>query len=219
MSWGFASPDLNLRRTKVVQWLPFDQVIAVQEWVPSLSLELTPDDYLRQLRERFPKQESVAWVFYASWLYLDRLDQVQGGYDDRVQALNQSEKLLRDYELRCSRALRVDNQPGRPQELKLTPVSSQPKNIQDAEALTVFRRLPWPEQGVHREQVFQLLEACREDLKQVEIQRNKIDSAKATFVARQDLWMTWLLELAHSTRRFTQSQYLAPYSPPDPKDP
>lgn len=216
---GYASPDLNLQRTRLVQWIPYSQVMEVQQWVPELSVVLSPSEFYALLQQRFPERRSLAWVFYGCWLYLDRMDQVSQGYRDRLEALGVGDRLLRDYELRCNRALRVLSQPEAERELQLTDPESRPSNEVGDHDLTVLRPLPWPESGWTRSQVMELKEACHQDRQRLHQQRAQIDQARQRYDRHLDIWLSWMLEVTQATRHCSQSEALEAFSPSLPQPP
>jgi len=116
--WAYLPPDLSLRRTELVQILPYSQVARLQAWVAEQSVLLSPAEYLEKLYARFP-DHSVAWTFYASWEYLDLLEKTQQGYDQRDDDLARGEELLTSYIERCNEALRADATPAQPVPLRL----------------------------------------------------------------------------------------------------
>lgn len=211
-------PDLAYRRTQLVQLLPYQQVVELQAWVPQQSVLLSPQQYMELLRGRFP-YNSVAWTYYAGWSYLDLLEQTQQAYDERDDVLERGQALLEQYESRANDVLRLSIDPGKPRALTIQEPKSQPDLQENDEFLRVFRPLPWPENGYDREQVLQLLEACRQDLVRVQEQRRKIESARAAFVDHQELWAGWLTELVQASQKFTQAEYLKPYDDPLPMPP
>lgn len=218
---AYLPPDLSQRRTQLVQLLPFAQVTQLQAWVGQQSVLLSPSEYLEKLNGQFTDR-SVAWTFYASWEYLDLLEQTQRAYDQRDEDLEKAQSLLARYEERCNEALRGDVIPAQPLPLNLSAADTRPQIEETEEYLRVFRVLPWPENGYTRAQVQQLLEAGRADLAQVQSQRTKLEEAKKNFVGHQDLWTAWLMDVAESSQKYTQAQYLKAYDaplPPPPADP
>ena len=215
---AYLPPDLSLRRTQLVQYLPYQQVAELHEWVPQQSLQLSPDEYLNLLHQRFP-DTNVAWTFYASWSYLDLLEHTQQAYEQRKADLEHAEELLDQYENRANDVLRLEIEPATTKALTLEPAKAQPSLQQTDTLLRVFRPLPWPELGYSRSQVLQLLEACRQDRAQVEQQRAKVEVARTEFVAHQDRWMDWLSDVAQASQEFTQAEYTRPYDDPLPIPP
>lgn len=217
--WAYLPPDLSLRRTELVQILPYSQVARLQAWVAEQSVLLSPAEYLEKLYAQFP-DHSVAWTFYASWEYLDLLEKTQQGYDQRDDDLARGEELLTSYIERCNEALRADATPAQPVPLQLAVPGTRPEIEEGDDHLRIFRVLPWPERGYTRGQVLELLEAARADLNQLQTQRTRLEEAKKSFVGRQDVWTAWLTDVAESSQKFTQAQYMKPYDdllPPAPK--
>ena len=215
---AYLPPDLSQRRTELVQLLPFAQVTQLQAWVNQQSVLLSPAEYLDNLHGQFP-DKSVAWTFYAGWEYLDLLEKTQQAYEQRDDDLARAEDLLAKYEERCNESLRGDVTPAQPVPLQLAPAQSQPQIEETEDHLRVFRELPWPDRGYTRTQVQQLLEAAHADQAQVRSQRVKLEEAKKNFIGHQDVWTAWLMDMAHSSAKFTQAQYLKAYGDPLPPPP
>ena len=215
---AYLPPDLSRRRTELVQLLPFAQVTQLQAWVSQQSVLLSPAEYLDKLHAQFPDQ-SVAWTFYAGWEYLDLLEKTQQAYEQREDDLNHAEDLLAKYEERCNQALRGETTPAQPLPLNLAPAESQPQIEETEDHLRVFRVLPWPDQGYTRAQVQQLLEAAHADQEQVDSQRRKLEAARKSFIGHQDLWTAWLTDVARTSAKYTQAQYLKAYGDPLPPPP
>ncbi|MFN8609964.1 MAG: hypothetical protein U0931_20655 [Vulcanimicrobiota bacterium] len=216
--WAYLPPDLSLRRTEVVQLLAYSEVARLQSWVSQQPVLLSPAQFLERLYGQFPDR-SVAWTFYAGWEYLDLLEKTRQGYDQRNDDLGRAEDLLTAYIERCNEALRAEVTPARAAGLALAPPASRPQLEETEEHLRVFRVLPWPERGYGRAQVLELLEAARADLDLVQSQRSRLDEAKTAFAGRQDVWTAWLADVAQSTQKFTQAQYLKTYDDPLPPPP
>jgi hypothetical protein len=215
---AYLPPDLSLRRTELVQILPYAQVARLQNWVPQQSVLLSPAEYLEKLYAQFP-DHSLAWTFYASWEYLDLLEKTQQGYDQREDDLARGEELLTAYIERCNA---VEGTSAQPLPLQLASPETRPQIEESDDHLRVFRVLPWPERGYTRAQVQELLEAARADLSQVQAQQARLEEARKAFVGRQEAWTAWLTDVAESSRKFTQAQYMKPYNdllPPPPREP
>lgn len=217
-AWGYLPPDLSLRRTELVQILPYAQVAQVQAWVSEQSVLLSPSAFLEKLYAQFPDR-SLAWTFYASWEYLDLLEKTQQAYDQRDEDLGRAEDLLTGYIERCNECLRAEVTPAQASPLRIPPQDSRPKLEESEESLSVFRSLPWPERGFSRTQVLELIEAARADLALVQTQRSKLDEARRAFIGRQDIWTAWLTDVAQSSQKYTQAQYLKAYDDPLPPPP
>ena len=215
---AYLPPDLSRRRTQLVQFLPFAQVTQLQTWVSQQPVLLSPAEYLDKLRVQFP-DTSVAWTFYAGWEYLDLLEHTWQAYDQRDDDLTRGEELLTQYEERCNHALRGEVTPAQPLPLNLAAAESRPQIEETEDHLRVFRVLPWPDRGYTRAQVQQLLEAGQADLAQLHAQRARLEDAKKNFVAHQDVWTAWLMEMAQASEKFTQAQYLKAYDAPLPPPP
>ncbi|MBS2039474.1 hypothetical protein JST97_31095 [bacterium] len=215
---AYLPPDLSLRRTELVQLLPYGQVAQLQDWVAQLPVLLSPAQFQARLYEKFADR-SLAWTFYASWEYLDLLEKTQQGYDQRDDDLARAEDRLTAYIERCNESMRAEVTPAQPRGLKLDPPEGRPRLEEDEQHLRVFRPLPWPEGGYDRGQIIQLTEAARADLQQVQTQRAKLEDAKQAFVGRQDVWTAWLTDVAQSSQKYTQAQYLKPYDDPLPPAP
>lgn len=217
-AWGYLPPELSLRRTELVQILPYGQVTQLQAWVSQQPLLLSPSIFMERLYAQFPDR-SLAWTFYACWEYLDLLEKTQQAYGQRDDDLGRAEDLLTAYIERCNESLRAEVTPAQASPLQLAPADSSP-NIEEAEDhLSVLRRLPWPERGYSRSQILELIEAARADLALVQNQRSKLEDAKRAFVGRQDVWTAWLTDVAQSSQKYTQAQYLRPYDDPLPPPP
>jgi hypothetical protein len=212
------APDLNLRRTELVQLLPYHDVSQLHQWVAQQPLLLSPSQYMQRLQQRFPAT-SVAWTFYAGWSYLDLLEQTRRRYLKRADDLDNARAWLEDYERRVNVALRANLEPSPAKTLRIEEAKNQPEMSQDDEKLTVFRSLPWPEMGFDRSQVLLLLEACQQDLQRVEQQRLKLETAQEQFARQQNCWAEWLSDMAQASQKFTQSEYLKPYGDPLPLPP
>lgn len=215
---AYIPPDLNLRRTQLVQLLPYKDVADLHAWVPQQSLLLSPQAYMQLVHQRFAAT-SVAWTYYAGWCYLDLLEQTRQRYVQREDDLQHAQELLDGYEIRANDALRVDLDPQSPKTLTLSEARSQPNLEQNEEFLSVFRPLPWPELGYNRQQVLQLLDACHQDMERVEQQRLKLETARVDFANQQNLWTDWLSDMAQASQKFTQAQYQQPYGDPLPLPP
>lgn len=215
---AYIPPDLNLRRTQLVQLLPYKDVAELHAWVPQQSLLLSPQAYMQRVHQRF-SANSVAWTYYAGWCYLDLLEQTRQRYVQREDDLQHAQELLEGYEIRANDALRVDLDPSSAKILTLSEARSQPNLEQNEDFLCVFRPLPWPELGYNRQQVLQLLEACHQDMERVEQQRLKLETARVDFANQQNCWTDWLSDMAQASQKFTQAQYQQPYGDPLPLPP
>ena len=214
---AFLPPDLYLRRTQLVQLLPYSEVDKLQQWVAQQPLLLSPHDYFERLGQE-SKRTSVAWTFYAGWCYLEVLEHTLRAYDQRGRDLDDATDLLSEYQDRANDRLRVRIEPGTPRVLTLAEPKSQPTVEKTDDYLQVFRPLPWPE-SYDRAQVIELLEACRADLAQVDQQRSKLQEARARFLVHHSLWTDWLSDLAEASQKFTQAEYLQPFGDPLPLPP
>lgn len=208
MAGAYLPPELSLRRTEVVQLLPYAKVVDLRSWTDSLPLGLSPGEHLRQLGARYPDAQSLALAFYSGWLYLDRLDRVQQGYVQRQSDLNLAEKEYDSYRQRVHQAIRGFNQPAQPRTLDVGPEVRPPQLVKDESGLQFFRKLPWPEQGWSLAQLDQLLEACRQDQDRLLQQRAKLQAAWDDYRVKQDLWAGWLSELHQRSVNFTGGQML-----------
>lgn len=216
---AYLPPDLAQRRTQIVQMLPYTDVAALHTWVDQLPVELSPQEYLQRLNARFPATpRSVAWVFYAGWTYLDRLDLTQQAYVLRLRDLDTARAHLLAYEKRTTSTLRTEVEPGTPAELQLAAPDSAPKNDTSDAGLHVFRLLPWPERFT-REDRLRLLQAGRADMEIAKTQSAKIEGARKQFALNQDRWALWLSQIAGASTKWTAGQYLAPYGPGMPEPP
>lgn len=215
---AYVPPDLLQRRTELVQLLPYADVRALQQWVETLPIELTPADYVARLRTQFASP-SVAWTYYAACIYMERMERTQEAFEQRGKALDKARSLLIEYERRTTDSLRADYEPSNPPlELHLEQPDTQPRNASDNEGLTVFRKLPWPERYARADRE-KLLQASRDDIVRAEQQKEQLEGAQQAFIAKQDRFMIWLTELAEATRYFTTAQYLGPYGPDLPAPP
>jgi len=216
--WSLIPPDFYLRRTQVVQWLPYQDVAQLHGWIPQQSVLLSPKDFMDRLHQKF-SLNSVAWTFYAGWSYLDLLEQTLQAYDQRKDVLERAQELFEQYRGRAHEQLRLNQEVANPVVLELEGPTTQPSLEENEKFLRVFRPLPWPDQGFNRAQVLQLLEACDEDQKRVEQQLNNLESARKNFADHHAGWVEWLSDLAQASQKYTQSDYLKGFDDPLPLPP
>jgi hypothetical protein len=202
-------PHLAAWRTKVVEWLPYREVSQLRPWVEQLDLMLSPQAFQAAFVARHPNP-SVAWTYYAHWLYLERLDQTARIYQQRQRDLSDGREKLEEY-LRRVEAASASQQPAT---LELEQPTSQVRLSESPLGLRLFRFLPWPEGGFSQTQLSQLAQAARSDRDQVEPRLEKLRQAETDFANHQLLWAQWLEDLRYQTRDFSQGQFLEPYGPP-----
>lgn len=207
---AYLPPDLSLRRTELVQLLPYGQVVALQQWIRQLPTDLTPSRFCQQLRQQFPQQESVAWVFYASWSYLDHLEDTLQAYDQRSRDLETGIQWLEEYRGQ------VESVATGGEAVLVEPALAIPQLEKTEKGLRVFRLLPWPQPTM---QAAALLQASQADRETAQAQREKVALVKQAFEPFQQSWMEWLMDFAEASHKFSQSQYLAPFGDPLPPAP
>lgn len=210
---AYLSPDLARRRTELGQLLPYAQVVPLQGWVNEQPVPIDPSDFNTRLKAKFADvPASPAWTFYAGHLYLERLDATVSVYTARLRGLDEARVALADYESRAHDSLRGESEPSELQVWSLPEAEPNPtgKVVADPAALTVYRRLPWPEQGWSRSQRLQLLEAARADRERADSEYVRVESALKAFSKGEGHWLAWLGQLAVATRTYSQEQLLTP---------
>lgn len=206
---AYLPPELSLRRTEVVQLIPYARVAELKAWLEELPTDLSPAGYLQQLQARF-EDRSLAFAFYAGWCYLDRLDRLQQAYEQRREELALAEKEYHDYQARAQQRLNASWLPEQPLSLQLGPVLNPPVLRKDEAGFQFFRFLPWPERGWTPLQVEQLLAASREDQERLKQQSGRLQPAREQVQGLQDRWSQWLLDWNRQSADFTAGQMLQP---------
>ncbi len=209
---AYLPPELSLRRTEVVQLIPYARVAELKAWMQELPPDLSPEGLLQRLQARF-QDRSLAFAFYAGWCYLDQLDRLQQAYKQRGEELEQAGKEYLDYQARAEQRLNADSLPEQPQSLQLGPVLNPPVLRKDETGFQFFRFLPWPERGWTPRQVEQLLAASREDQERLKQQSARLQPAREQVRGLQDRWAQWLLDWNRQSADFTAGQMLQPIPP------
>lgn len=185
--------DWQARLSRLLPERARTRALAVAERVPVTAM---PADLQAALSGVAPGVAPEPVELYAGIRVLQRRDEVLARYEARVGLLEESLRILQDYERSLHDAIRVapDGPPGPP----LPPAAEGlPEPQLRPEGVYVFRLLPYPTPATSRARLRQLLAASEEDQARVDAQGDRAREGREEFAETTLAWRWHLLSLSN----------------------